>query len=94
MEKEFIILYLVFINVLSFVIFAVDKNRAKKNLWRISEAILLFLAFIGGALGAFLSMLIFRHKTQKLKFTLLVPLFLIIHIFLAFFAIRGGYFGL
>ena len=80
MEKEFIILYLVFINVLSFVIFAVDKNRAKKNLWRISEAMLLFLAFIGGALGAFLSMLIFRHKTQKLKFTLLVPLFLIIHI--------------
>ncbi|MBP3324223.1 MAG: DUF1294 domain-containing protein [Clostridia bacterium] len=93
MEKEFIILYLVFINVLSFVIFAVDKNRAKKNLWRISEAMLLFLAFIGGALGAFLSMLIFRHKTQKLKFTLLVPLFLIIHIFLAFFAIRGGYFS-
>lgn len=89
MEKEFSVLYLIFINLLSFILFAVDKRRAKKKAYRIKESVLLFTAFIGGALGALLSMLMFRHKTQKIKFTLLVPLFLIAHVFLGYFILRG-----
>ena len=89
MEKEFLIIYLIFINLLSFVLFAVDKHKAKKKAYRIRESVLLFTAFTGGALGALLSMLIFRHKTQKIKFTLLVPLFLITHIFIGYFILRG-----
>jgi len=86
MEKEFSVLYLIFINLLSFILFAVDKCRAKKKAYRIKESVLLFTAFIGGALT---SMLLFRHKTQKIKFTLLVPLFLIAQVFLGYYAIRG-----
>ena len=62
MEKEFLILYLIFINLLSFILFAVDKKKAKKKAFRIRESVLLLSAFAGGALGALLSMLIFRHK--------------------------------
>ena len=89
MEKEFLIIYLIFINLLSFILFAVDKQKAKKKAFRIRESVLLFTAFIGGALGALFSMLIFRHKTQKLKFTLFVPLFLIAHVFLGYYVLRG-----
>ncbi|MBE6731117.1 MAG: DUF1294 domain-containing protein [Ruminococcaceae bacterium] len=89
MEKEFSVLYLIFINLLSFILFAVDKCRAKKKAYRIKESVLLFTAFIGGAFGALTSMLLFRHKTQKIKFTLLVPLFLIAQVFLGYYAIRG-----
>jgi len=85
MEKEFSVLYLIFINLLSFILFAVDKCRAKKKAYRIKESVLLFTAFI----GALTSMLLFRHKTQKIKFTLLVPLFLIAQVFLGYYAIRG-----
>ncbi len=89
MEKEFLIIYLIFINLLSFILFAIDKRKAQNKAYRIRESLLLFTAFIGGALGALISMLIFRHKTQKVKFTLLVPLFLISHVFLGYYLIRG-----
>ena len=89
MEKEFLIIYLIFINLLSFILFALDKRKAQKQAYRIRESILLFTAFIGGASGALISMLIFRHKTQKIKFTLLVPLFLIAHVFLGYYLLRS-----
>ena len=89
MEKEFLIIYLIFINLLSFILFALDKRKAQKKAYRIRESILLFTAFIGGASGALISMLIFRHKTQKIKFTLLVPLFLIAHVFLGYYLLRS-----
>ncbi len=68
------------VNLVTFVLFAIDKRCAIKSNRRISERRLLTLSAFGGALGAILSMRLFRHKTQKLKFKLLVPLFLIIQI--------------
>ena len=74
--------YLIIINIHQFIIMGLDKILAIKNKNRISEKSLLISAFIGGSIGAILGMYTFRHKTKKLKFQLLYPLFLIIHIFI------------
>lgn len=66
------------VNLIAAIGFAWDKFKAKRCMWRISENILLALAFFG-PFGALFSMQVFRHKTQKLKFWL-VPLFLAIHL--------------
>ncbi len=72
------------LNLISFLLFGIDKFKARKQLWRISELTLLFFAFLG-PLGALLGMNIFRHKTQKWKFKILIPLFLIIQLTLFYF---------
>ena len=72
--------YYIAINLIAFIIYGIDKRRAIKNRYRVPEKTLLALAFLGGALGAVLGMYTFRHKTRKLKFTVLVPVFLIVHI--------------
>jgi uncharacterized membrane protein YsdA (DUF1294 family) len=77
-ERYLLIIYLVLINVMSLFMFAIDKLKAKKRKWRISEFALLVSAGLGGALGAFISMKLFRHKTKHPKFRVLVPLFLVL----------------
>ncbi|PKL57758.1 MAG: hypothetical protein CVV34_05845 [Methanomicrobiales archaeon HGW-Methanomicrobiales-5] len=66
------------LNILAFFLFANDKRKAKANAWRTPETLLLLIAAIG-PFGAYGAMLIFRHKTRKLKFYL-VPAFLIVHL--------------
>ena len=82
---ELLIIYLVIINILGFFAMGIDKERAQKNCWRIPEKTLLAIAIIGGGLGTWLGMYMFRHKTKHLKFTLGVPLILVLQIFLAIF---------
>lgn len=77
---KIIIIYLLIMNVITFFMYGIDKWKARKNKWRISEATLLVTALIGGSAGALLGMHIFRHKTKHWKFKILVPLFLIVHI--------------
>ena len=60
-----------------------DKIRAKKKLWRIPEATLLFFAFAGGSVGILVGMHLFRHKTLHLKFSVGVPVILAMQIVLA-----------
>ena len=69
--------YLIFINVAAFVLYGIDKHRAKRGVWRIPEKTLLGAAALGGGVGALLGMRAFRHKTRKLKFTLGVPAILL-----------------
>lgn len=71
---------LAIINVVAFVAYGVDKWKAKNAKWRIPESTLILFAAVGGALGAYAGMRYFRHKTQHKKFTILVPLFLILWI--------------
>lgn len=66
--------YLIIWNVIVFLTYGIDKLKAIKNGWRISEKALLMLAFCMGGVGAYLGMQTFRHKTKKLKFNILVPL--------------------
>ena len=77
---KYLFIYIGVMSVIAFIVYGIDKLKAKKNLWRVPEKVLILLAFIGGALGALIGMYTFHHKTKKLKFTVLVPLALIIHI--------------
>ncbi len=56
--------YLIVINVVTFLVYGVDKLKAKQGSWRISEATLLILAAIGGSIGALLGMKVWHHKTM------------------------------
>lgn len=72
------IFYLGVINVLSFLIYGLDKLKAKYHKWRISEKTLLLLAILGGSYGSYFAMILFRHKTRKPLFKFGVPLILIL----------------
>lgn len=71
-----VFLYLLIINAAAFLLMLADKQRARKNLWRIPEATLIGVAALGGSAGALLGMYIIRHKTRHLKFTLGIPVIL------------------
>jgi uncharacterized membrane protein YsdA (DUF1294 family) len=77
---DILYIYLAIINDVAFTAYGLDKWKAKKSKWRIPESTLILFAAIGGALGAYAGMKCFRHKTQHKKFTILVPLFLIVWI--------------
>lgn len=74
--------YLVLVNVLGFVIMYLDKRKARRGAWRIPEGSLLTVAVLGGSIGIFLGMYLFRHKTKKLKFVMGIPLILAFQAFL------------
>jgi len=79
-EIWYIAIALVIWNLIVFVVYGLDKRKAKRGDWRISEkALLLMAAFMGGT-GALFGMRIFRHKTKHLKFKIGVPLLLVLNI--------------
>lgn len=75
-----VLIYLVIINIATFILYGIDKHKAKNHQWRISEASLICVAVLGGSVGALLGMFVFRHKTKHLKFLIGVPLILILQI--------------
>ena len=79
-----IIYILLGINVLTFLVYGIDKWKAKRGSWRISEATLLMLAVIGGSIGAWLGMKVWHHKTMHKKFKFGLPLILIAQILLIY----------
>ncbi len=76
---KFLYFYLLIVNAFAFVLMLADKRRARKKLWRIPEATLMTVAAVGGSLGALLGMYTVRHKTKHPKFTVGVPVLLILH---------------
>jgi uncharacterized membrane protein YsdA (DUF1294 family) len=76
--------YLIVINVVSFLVYGIDKWKAKQGSWRISEATLLILAVIGGSFGALFGMKVWRHKTMHKKFKYGLPLILLAQIALIY----------
>jgi uncharacterized membrane protein YsdA (DUF1294 family) len=79
----FLHVILIIINIVALTVFVIDKLQSKRGGGRISEVKLLLIAFFG-PFGAYTGMLLFRHKTRKVKF-LLVPFFLVIQVFLLFY---------
>ncbi|KAE9637336.1 DUF1294 domain-containing protein [Defluviitalea raffinosedens] len=79
--KIYVIIIFILLNLLSWSTFGVDKRKALKNQWRTSEKTLLTLSFFG-PFGALLGMKTFHHKTKKIKFKILIPLFLFLQIVL------------
>lgn len=70
----YIIYFLIAVNIMAFTVCAFDKNLAKRRKRRISEKTLFFWSIIGGAIGMFISMLLFHHKTKHWKFMVFIPL--------------------
>lgn len=90
---QFLLLYLLIINIYGFVIMGLDKRKAAKGQWRISEKRLLGTAAAFGSLGVFLGMRVFRHKTKHPLFQWSVPIFLLIHsltlVFISYWRLKG-----
>lgn len=84
-----ILLYTIAVwNLIVFLMYGIDKLKAIKNKWRISEKTLLISAFLLGGVGAFFGMRIWRHKTQHKLFKVLIPLFAILTIVLVWYMVK------
>lgn len=83
-----LIIYFIIINAAAFIIFGIDKRRAVKNRWRISESTLFLLALIGGSIGALAGMYAFHHKTKHIRFVIGIPLILILQIAAVFLIMK------
>ena len=82
--------YLIVINVVTFLVYGIDKWKAKQGSWSISEATLLILAVIGGSFGALFGMKVWRHKTMHKKFKYGLPLILLAQIALIYLICRSA----
>ena len=79
---KILVFYLIIINIFTFLLYGMDKWKAKHHRWRISESVLLLAAIAGGSVGALAGMYGFHHKTLHRKFTIGVPILLILQIML------------
>ena len=82
---EIFVLYLLLINAVGFILMLIDKYKAKKNLWRIPEATLMLIAALGGSIGSLMGMYTVRHKTKHPKFTIGIPIILVIQILIVYY---------
>jgi uncharacterized membrane protein YsdA (DUF1294 family) len=85
-----LVYYLVLVNLAAFILYGMDKSYAKKGARRIPERTLLFWAWIGGSIGAFLGMRLFHHKTLKPKF-FVVPVLMVLEVVLCAFCLVQNY---
>ena len=80
MNHEHLLIFIIALNVVTFLVYGIDKLKARKNKWRIPESTLLLLAAFGGSIGAWLGMRVWHHKTMHRKFKYGVPLILFLQI--------------
>ena len=78
--EKLLFYYLLAINLVGFAIMGIDKYKARHNRWRIPERTLMLTAFLGGALGVWAGMTVFRHKTKHNLFVWGVPILLVLQI--------------
>ena len=86
--------YLIFLNLVGFLIMGEDKRRAKMRRWRISERMLFLVSILGGSIGTWAGMYVFRHKTRHWYFVIGIPLILILQIAGAIWLYRQGLYHL
>lgn len=77
-------IYMVMINIVGLFLMFLDKEKAKRQKWRIKERDLFIVAMLGGSLGIWLGMYVFHHKTKHMSFVLGIPILLIIQIVIFF----------
>ena len=78
---DLLIIYLVIINAVGWLLMLIDKQKAIRAKWRIPERVLIGAGLLGGSLGCFIGMRMFRHKTLHLKFSIGIPLLMVVHAF-------------
>ena len=84
-----ILYYLLAVNIVTFLLYGIDKYKAKKGKWRISEATLLTMAAIGGSIGAWAGMRLWHHKTMHKKFKYGIPVIIILQVALAVYLLTN-----
>ena len=84
-----ILYYLLAVNIATFFLYGIDKYKAKKGRWRISEATLLLMAVVGGSIGAWTGMRLWHHKTMHKKFKYGIPIIIILQVALAFYLLTN-----
>lgn len=85
-----IIIALIILNIITFLVYRLDKDRARRKQWRVRESILFGLAIIGGSLGAWIAMLVCRHKTKHKNFRYGIPAILFVHLIPVILLFGGG----
>ena len=81
--------YLLAVNIATFLLYGIDKYKAKKGKWRVSEATLLLMAVIGGSIGAWAGMRIWYHKTMHKKFKYGIPIIISLQVALAVYLLTN-----
>jgi uncharacterized membrane protein YsdA (DUF1294 family) len=79
-KMKALFLYIAAVNIIAFLIMGIDKYKAQRHQWRISEANIFLIGLFGGGLGVLLGMSMFHHKTKHLKFTIGIPLVVALNI--------------
>lgn len=77
--------YLIFMNLIGIAVMGMDKSKARKHQWRIPEKTLFFVSILGGSVGTWAGMYLFRHKTKHWYFVIGMPLILILQLGIVFF---------
>ena len=89
---RYLMYYLIVINITAWLMYGLDKWKAKSGAWRISERALLLVALAGGSVGALAGMMLFRHKTKHRSFQILIPLFSVLWLLLTGWIVWQRYF--
>lgn len=82
-------IFILFMTVVTFIVFGIDKWKAAHERWRVPESTLFLLAAFGGSLGALLGMQVWRHKTQHWTFRLGIPLIFVLQVGLLLWLVYG-----
>jgi uncharacterized membrane protein YsdA (DUF1294 family) len=91
MLKYIVAGYLILMNVIGLLIMGVDKAKAKKHAWRIPERTLFLVSVLGGSVGTWVGMYLFRHKTKHWYFVIGMPAILVVQVVIAVAAYRHGW---
>ena len=75
-------------NAIVFFIYGFDKSQSKMRKWRISEDILILCAAMLGGIGALFGMMLFRHKTRKMKFKIFIPIFVVMELIVLYYILK------
>lgn len=86
----YFLVYIIIINIIGFFVMYIDKNKAKKGHYRISEKAIFITAILLGALGVYLGMYKFRHKTRHTLFTVGIPVCIIINVLSIYLILSKG----
>ena len=78
-----LLVYLAAVNLVVFALYGIDKAKARRGAWRISEKMLFLLPLLGGSIGALLGMRVFHHKTKHWYFVWGIPAILLVQLALA-----------
>ena len=90
MMLQCFLVYLALLSLVTLIVYGVDKARAKRGLWRISERALLTLSIAGGAVGGLAAMQLFRHKTKHLYFYAVNILSILLHAGIVYLLYRSA----